>query len=318
MKKIARSLISIFVLLCISLPQIVYSYDFSSVEQEERAKTRRKDIYDLYKIRKEYTSKETESDNKFGVIGYNGVCSSVTVNGKSIPLDNYIAGVIKQEMGLNNIEFQVKEDEKTAEINLEGEDVGFVIGRRGETLDALQYLAGLVANHVDNQYFRITINTGNYREKREVTLEKLGKKLAYKVVKTGKSVNLEPMNPYERRIIHTAVQKVTGAISFSEGEVLNRHVVIAPDPKNPVKPKRNYGNRRHGQNNKGSYGNSRNSGGYKRTPYKQNFERKPYQNKYNKPSDDEMVTTSSTFSQRSPIEKAGLPLFSKIETKGDE
>ncbi len=266
----------------------------------------------------EYEVLQEPEKKKFGIFGGNPakVRAYVVVS----PVDTaveYLKSVLSC-MGLNNIEFQVKEDEKTAEINLEGEDVGFVIGRRGETLDALQYLAGLVANHVDNQYFRITINTGNYREKREVTLEKLGKKLAYKVVKTGKSVNLEPMNPYERRIIHTAVQKVTGAISFSEGEVLNRHVVIAPDPKNPVKPKRNYGNRRHGQNNKGSYGNSRNSGGYKRTPYKQNFERKPYQNKYNKPSDDEMVTTSSTFSQRSPIEKAGLPLFSKIETKGDE
>jgi len=223
-------------------------------------------------------------------------------------------------MGLNNIEFEIKEEGETAEINLKGEDVGFIIGRRGETLDALQYLAGLVANHVDNKYFRITINTGNYREKREVTLEKLGKKLAFKVVKTGKSVNLEPMNPYERRIIHTAVQKVNGAISFSEGEVLNRHVVIAPDPKNPVKPRHNYNNNNKRQGGRGSYnrnGNDKN-GGYKRTPYKQNFERKPYQNKYNKPVDDEMITTSSTYGQRSPIEKSGLPLFSKIETKGDE
>lgn len=226
-------------------------------------------------------------------------------------------------MGLTNIEFEVTEDDKTAEINLKGEDVGFIIGRRGETLDALQYLAGLVANHVDNSYFRITINTGNYREKRETTLENLGRKLAYKVVKTGKSVNLEPMNPYERRIIHTAVQKVNGAISFSEGEVMNRHVVIAPDPKNPVKPRRSYNNnRRPGQGGRGSYNNNGGrNGGFKRTPstpYKQNFERKPYQNKYNKPADDEMTTTTSTFSQRSPIEKAGLPLFSKIETKGED
>lgn len=221
-------------------------------------------------------------------------------------------------LGLKNIEFEVQEDEKTAEINLKGDDVGFIIGRRGETLDALQYLAGLVANHVDNSYFRITINTGNYREKRETTLENLGRKLAYKVVKTGKNVNLEPMNPYERRIIHTAVQKVNGAISYSEGEVLNRHVVIAPDPKNPVKTRRNYNNNNRRQGGKGSYNRERGSYNRSGSVYKQNFERKPYQNKYNKPSDDEMTTTSSTFSQRSPIEKAGLPLFSKIETKGEE
>jgi len=272
----------------------------------------------------EYEVLQEPSKKKLGLFGGNPAKVRAYVN--ITPAEKaveYLRDVLSC-MGLNNIEFEIKEEGETAEINLKGEDVGFIIGRRGETLDALQYLAGLVANHVDNKYFRITINTGNYREKREVTLEKLGKKLAFKVVKTGKSVNLEPMNPYERRIIHTAVQKVNGAISFSEGEVLNRHVVIAPDPKNPVKPRRNYNNnnnnnRRQGQG-RGSY-NNRNSGGnggYKRTPYKQNFERKPYQNKYNKPVDDEMITTSSTFNQRSPIEKAGLPLFSKIETKGDE
>ncbi len=223
-------------------------------------------------------------------------------------------------MGLENIDLEVKEEDNTAEIELKGEDVGYVIGRRGETLDALQYLSGLVANHGEEDYFRVTINTGNYREKREVTLENLGRKLAYKVVKTGKNINLEPMNPYERRIIHTAVQKVNGAISFSEGEILNRHVVIAPDPKNPVKPKRNYNNkgRKNGNSNgKGSF-NRNSNGGYQRTPYKQNFERKPYQNKYNKPADDEFIGSLSTFSQRSPIEKSGLPLFTKIEKKGEE
>lgn len=235
--------------------------------------------------------------------------------------NEYVKNILKC-MGLDGIETEVKEEENTAEINLTGDDVGFVIGRRGETLDALQYLAGLVANHVDNQYYRITINTGNYREKREETLERLGKKLAIKAVKTGKNVNLEPMNPYERRLIHTAVQQVNGAISFSEGEDLDRHVVIAPDPNNPVKPRRNFRNDRR-QGGKGGYnkgGRRNNRDGYRKTtPYKENFERKPYQNRYNKPVDDEMITTpSSTLSQRSPIEKAGLPLFSKIEKKSSD
>lgn len=270
----------------------------------------------------EYEVVQEPEKKKFGIFGGNPAKVRAYVNvSPAEKAVEYLKDVLSC-MGLNDIEFEITEEEKTAEINLKGEDVGFIIGRRGETLDALQYLAGLVANHVDNQYFRITINTGNFREKREVTLEKLGKKLAFKVVKTGKSVNLEPMNPYERRIIHTAVQQVNGAISFSEGEVMNRHVVIAPDPKNPVKPRRSYNNNKRQGQGRGSYNNgrrdNRDNGGYKRTPYKQNFERKPYQNKYNKPSDDEMVTTSSTFSQRSPIEKAGLPLFSKIETKGEE
>lgn len=264
----------------------------------------------------EYEVIQEPEKKRFGIFGGNPakVKAFVTITPVQKAVE-YIKDVLKC-MGFTNVEFEVTQDEKTAEINLKGEDVGYIIGRRGETLDALQYLAGLVANHVDNSYFRITINTGNYREKRETTLENLGRKLAFKVVKTGKNVNLEPMNPYERRIIHTAVQKVDGAISYSEGEVMNRHVVIAPDPKNPVKPRRSYNNNRR-TNGRSSYNSNRNGGYNKSSVYKQNFERKPYQNKYNKPSDDEMTATS-TFSQRSPIEKAGLPLFSKIETKSDD
>ncbi|MGN1051247.1 MAG: RNA-binding cell elongation regulator Jag/EloR, partial [Acutalibacteraceae bacterium] len=144
---------------------------------------------------------------------------------------------------LSDIKMTVKEEKDGAEINLEGESIGAVIGRRGDTLDALQYLTGLVANHVDNSYYRITLNTGNYREKREKTLEILGRKLAFKAVKTGMKTSLEPMNPYERRIIHTAVQKVNGAVSWSEGERINRHVVIGPDPD---APKKSYNRNRRG------------------------------------------------------------------------
>lgn len=264
----------------------------------------------------EYEVIQEPEKKKFGIFGGNPakVKAFVTITPAQKAVE-YIKDVLSC-MGFTNVEFEVTQDEKTAEINLKGDDVGYIIGRRGETLDSLQYLAGLVANHVDNSYFRITINTGNYREKRETTLENLGRKLAFKVVKTGKNVNLEPMNPYERRIIHTAVQKVDGAISYSEGEVMNRHVVIAPDPKNPVKPRRSYNNNRR-TNGRSSYNSNRNGSYSKSSVYKRNFERKPYQNKYNKPSDDEMTATS-TFSQRSPIEKAGLPLFSKIETKSDD
>lgn len=141
----------------------------------------------------------------------------------------YLTGVL-EAMGVTGIAIDVEEVEGGAVFNLTGDDVGFVIGRRGETLDALQYLTGLVANHVENSYYRITINTGNYREKREKTLEVLARKMAIRASKTGRTTTLEPMNPYERRIIHTTVQKVTGAISWSEGVDLGRHVVIGPDP----------------------------------------------------------------------------------------
>lgn len=138
---------------------------------------------------------------------------------------------ILEKMGAQGVQINIEEVEGGAVLNLSGDNIGFIIGHRGETLDALQYLTGLVANHVDNSYYRITINTGNYREKREKTLESLARKMAIKAVKTGRNSSLEPMNPYERRIIHTTVQKVNGAISWSEGEDMGRHVVIGPDPK---------------------------------------------------------------------------------------
>lgn len=159
---------------------------------------------------------------------------------------------ILDALGLENIEMTVKEEEGGAEINLEGEGIGFVIGKRGDTLNALQYLTGLVANHVENSYYKISINTGNYREKREKTLEILGRKLAFKAAKTGAKTSLEPMNPYERRIIHTAVQRVRGASSWSEGENMNRHVVIGPDGNSS----RRYDRKNNNRGRRGGYSNS--------------------------------------------------------------
>ena len=109
-------------------------------------------------------------------------------------------------MGLTSANVDIQPNESGAALVLSGDDVGFVIGHRGETLDALQYLASLVANHTEGAYFRLTLDVGNYREKRKETLEALGRKMAARAVKTGRNASLEPMNPYERRIIHTAVQ----------------------------------------------------------------------------------------------------------------
>ena len=163
---------------------------------------------------------------------------------------------VLDKMGLADIAIEKKQEEDTLEFNLSGEEEGFVIGRRGETLDALQYLASLVANHNNEEYVKVSVNVGNYRDKREKTLEILGRKLAFKAVKTGKKTSLEPMNPYERRIIHTAVQKVNGAISWSEGENTARHVVIGPDPKAKNNRRGGYNNRRGGKRN-GGYNNNR-------------------------------------------------------------
>ena len=191
---------------------------------------------------------QTEEKKKFGLFG--GRPAKVRVFIKDTPderAEKFLRDVL-DKMTLQSVQIEKNTDENAVEFNLSGEEVGFVIGRRGETLDALQYLTSLVANHGEDPYIKVTVNTGNYREKREKTLEILGRKLAFKAIKTGRKTSLEPMNPYERRIIHTAVQKVNGAISWSEGENAARHVVIGPDPK--VKP-----------NRKGGYQNNRRGGG---------------------------------------------------------
>lgn len=140
---------------------------------------------------------------------------------------DYLQAVLSG-MGLNDVKVEIVEEEEGAALTLSGDDIGFIIGHRGETLDALQYLGSLVANHEEEKYYRVTLDVGSFREKRKETLENLGRKMAIRSVKTGRNNSLEPMNPYERRIIHTAVQAIEGAKSWSEGEDLARHVVIGP------------------------------------------------------------------------------------------
>lgn len=131
-------------------------------------------------------------------------------------------------LGCGELSFTVAELEDGAEITVNGDDYGIIIGRRGETLDALQYLASLASNKKGNGYYRVVLNVGNYREKRERTLESVAKKTAAQVLRTGRSRSLEPMNPYERRIIHTTVQGIDGVVSSSVGGGSARRVVISP------------------------------------------------------------------------------------------
>ena len=138
-------------------------------------------------------------------------------------------------MGVADAQVAVKTEKDSCVLTLSGDDLGFIIGRRGDTRDALQYLTGLVANRVDNSYYRVTIDIGNYREKREQALTGLARKIGAQAAKTGRKTSLEPMNPYERRIIHTAIQDMKGATSWSVGTEPNRHVVIGPSEDNPVK-----------------------------------------------------------------------------------
>lgn len=166
----------------------------------------------------------------------------------------YLAEVLGG-MGAPETEIEVETTESGIVLKLEGEHLGFVIGRRGDTLDALQYLTSLVANRGHEGYCRVTIDIGNYRERREESLTGMATRHANQAAKTGRKISLEAMNPYERRIIHTAVQQVEGATSWSVGKEPNRYVIIGPSDDNPMKDNPQGGDRRRRRGGKGGNGN---------------------------------------------------------------
>lgn len=166
-------------------------------------------------------------------------------------------------LGVNDASIDVRVEngeDVRIEINCQ-DDYGSVIGRRGETLDAIQYLARLYISRNSDDYKHVSINIGSYREKREATLRALAKKNAAKVRKYGRNVVLEPMNPYERRIIHTTIQEIEGVTSHSVGSEDDRKVVITlEDGVKPTNGGGNYGNRGRGGYNKGGYNRNRGRG----------------------------------------------------------
>ena len=147
-----------------------------------------------------------------------------TVDDKAV----YFLNSVFDAMGLAvDVEVKMNEEEKEMDVNLTGEEMGLLIGKRGQTLDSLQYLVSLVVNKESEDYLRVKLDTENYRERRKETLETLAKNIAYKVKRTRRPVALEAMNPYERRIIHSALQNDKYVFTKSEGEEPFRHVVIA-------------------------------------------------------------------------------------------
>ena len=166
----------------------------------------------------------------------------------------YLEQVLAVMGAASDVTIQEDEDGNGCTLMIEGENLGFIIGRRGDTLDSLQYLTGLVANRSRADYYRVTLDIGTYREKREQALKGLAHKLASQAARTGRKNSLEPMNPYERRLIHTAVQDVKGATSWSVGSEPNRHVVIGPSDDNPKK------NNRSRRGGKGRAAKTENSG----------------------------------------------------------
>ena len=133
---------------------------------------------------------------------------------------------LTQLMGVNVSVAVVTDEEGNVRVNMDGDTLGILIGRRGETLDALQYLTSLRVNRGQSNYTRVTLDTEGYRAKREEALVRLANRMANRAQKTGRKVSLEPMNPYERRILHSALQDHPSVTTHSEGEEPNRHVVI--------------------------------------------------------------------------------------------
>lgn len=148
----------------------------------------------------------------------------VTVEDKALQFLNDVFAAMKMDVVMD---IAYDEVEKHLDIDLKGDEMGILIGKRGQTLDSLQYLVSLIVNKGTEGYLRVKLDTENYRERRKETLETLAKNIAYKVKRTRRPVSLEPMNPYERRIIHAAVQNDKYVTTRSEGEEPFRHVVIA-------------------------------------------------------------------------------------------
>ena len=184
---------------------------------------------------------------------------NIEENSKVKAAVEYLKEVITR-MGVNDVTFSAVQKGEATIIRLDGEKLGALIGRRGETMESLSYLASLVANRLEGDYIKLGLDVAGYRDKRESDLTALAQRIGAKVRKTGRSFAMEPMNPYERRIIHSAIGKMEGVRSESKGEGRDRRVVIystAPD----AQTDNNYGERRprgNGRRNNGSR-----NGGYR-------------------------------------------------------
>ena len=186
---------------------------------------------------------------------------NIEENNKVKAAVDYLKEVITL-MGVSDVTFSAVQKGEATIIRLDGEKLGALIGRRGETMESLSYLASLVANRLEGDYIKLGLDVAGYRDKRESDLTALAQRIGAKVRKTGRSFAMEPMNPYERRIIHSAISKMEGVRSESKGEGRDRRVVIystAPD----AQTENTYGERRprgNGRRNNGGYRGGSRSG----------------------------------------------------------
>ncbi len=174
------------------------------------------------------------NEGKRGILGIGSENAVVRVSveeNKGKKAEDYVRSIV-EKMGIE-AKYNTSFEDDTVNIEIEGnsEEVGLLIGRRGETLDSLQYLTSLAVNKGEEDYVRVTLDTENYRKKREETLVKLAKRMASIAIKTRKSVNLDAMNPNERRIIHSALQDYKNVTTYSSGQEPNRFVVVTTKKK---------------------------------------------------------------------------------------
>ena len=164
-----------------------------------------------------------------GILGFGSKDAVIKVAKKSTPED-VVKDFLTEVFDKMNLQVEIitkfDEIEGVIDIELKGPEMGVLIGKRGQTLDSLQYLTNLAVNRKSDNYLRVKIDTEDYRRRRKETLENLAKNMAYKVKRTKRPVSLEAMNPYERRIIHSALQNDKYVVTHSEGEEPYRHVVI--------------------------------------------------------------------------------------------
>ncbi|MFI3200017.1 MAG: RNA-binding cell elongation regulator Jag/EloR [Eubacteriales bacterium] len=171
------------------------------------------------------------SEGSSGFLGFNAKPFVIHAKSKSTVLDQakiFLYEVFAAMNMIVTVDIKMNEDNNTLNIDLSGDEMGILIGKRGQTLDAIQYLTSLVINKGVEDFVRVKIDTENYRKRRRDTLENLARNISYKVKRTKKSITLEPMNPYERRIIHSSLQGDKSISTYSEGDEPYRKVVIAP------------------------------------------------------------------------------------------
>ncbi len=185
---------------------------------------------DELQMERDSVSVEVLEKGKSGFFGIGAVPASVRVsyeeNTPATEAKAFVNGLLSR-MGIKGEAFPTEGEDGQIILDIRGEDMGAVIGRRGDTLDAIQYLTSLTVNRGKEEHIRIAIDTEGYRAKREESLQRLARKMAGKVLKYHKNMTLEPMNPYERRIIHATLQDYKGVTTYSTGVEPNRRVVVA-------------------------------------------------------------------------------------------